>query len=140
MATWLARRTELRGAEHAARADLGELHARVGGPGARFVPHHMAFAADDHIVTRTRQHAQRHLVGHRSGRQKKRSFLAQQRRHALLQRLTVGSSPYWSSPTGAAAIAERIAAVGRVTVSERRSIVSVSRRRHAPTLAQPSLG
>jgi hypothetical protein len=36
--------------------------------------------------------------------------------------LTVGSSPYWSSPTGAAAIAARIAAVGRVTVSERRSI------------------
>src|SRR5208337_1092476 len=36
--------------------------------------------------------------------------------------LADGSSPYWSSPTGAAAIAERIAAVGRVTVSERRSI------------------
>ena len=34
----------------------------------------------------------------------------------------VGSSPYWSSPTGAAAIAARIASVGRVTVSERRSI------------------
>ncbi len=36
-------------------------------------------------------------------------------------RLVVGSSPYWSSPTGAAAIAARIASVGRVTVSERRS-------------------
>jgi hypothetical protein len=36
--------------------------------------------------------------------------------------LTVGSSPYWSSPTGAAAIAARMAAVGRVTVSERRSM------------------
>jgi hypothetical protein len=36
--------------------------------------------------------------------------------------LIVGSSPYWSSPTGAAAIAARIAAVGWVTVSERRSI------------------
>jgi len=35
---------------------------------------------------------------------------------------TVGSSPYWSSPTGAAAIAARISADGRVTVSERRSI------------------
>src|SRR5689334_15568400 len=38
--------------------------------------------------------------------------------------LMVGSSPYWSSPTGAAAMAARIPGVGRVTVSERRSIVS----------------
>ena len=37
-------------------------------------------------------------------------------------RLVVGSSPYWSSPTGAAAIAARISGDGRVTVSERRSI------------------
>ena len=36
--------------------------------------------------------------------------------------LTVGSSPYTSSPTSAAAIAARIASVGRVTVSLRRSI------------------
>ncbi len=36
--------------------------------------------------------------------------------------LTVGSSPYTSSPTSAASIASRIAAVGRVTVSERRSV------------------
>ena len=35
---------------------------------------------------------------------------------------TVGSSPYWSSPTGALAIAARIASDGSVTVSERRSI------------------
>ena len=38
------------------------------------------------------------------------------------RRLTVGSSPNWSSPTSAAAIAARIPADGRVTVSERRSI------------------
>src|SRR5690348_10992153 len=37
------------------------------------------------------------------------------------RRLTVGSSPYWSSPTSASAIARRMAGVGRVTVSERRS-------------------
>ena len=37
-------------------------------------------------------------------------------------RLTVGSSPNWSSPTSARAIASRIAGVGRVTVSERRSM------------------
>ena len=36
--------------------------------------------------------------------------------------LTVGSSPYTSSPTTAVAIAARMAAVGWVTVSERRSI------------------
>ena len=36
--------------------------------------------------------------------------------------LTVGSSLYTSSPTGAPAIASRIAADGRVTVSLRRSI------------------
>src|SRR5260370_634598 len=36
-------------------------------------------------------------------------------------RLTVGSSPYTSSPTSASAIARRISAVGRVTVSLRKS-------------------
>src|SRR5436305_4071607 len=40
-------------------------------------------------------------------------------------RLTVGSSPYWSSPTGAAAIAWRMPGDGRVTVSERRSMRSM---------------
>ena len=38
--------------------------------------------------------------------------------------LTVGSSPYWSSPTGASAMARRMPGEGRVTVSERRSIDS----------------
>ena len=37
---------------------------------------------------------------------------------------TVGSSPYTSSPTSADAIARRIASVGRVTVSLRRSMRS----------------
>src|SRR5438132_815573 len=41
--------------------------------------------------------------------------------------LTVGSSPYTSSPTSAAAIAARIPAVGRVTVSDRRSTISATR-------------
>src|SRR6516225_2992996 len=36
--------------------------------------------------------------------------------------LMLGSSPKTSSPTGAAAIAARIAAVGRVTVSLRKSV------------------
>ncbi len=38
--------------------------------------------------------------------------------------LTLGSSPYTSSPTSAVAIASRMAGVGRVTVSERRSAIS----------------
>src|ERR1700736_2683548 len=37
------------------------------------------------------------------------------------RRLTVGSSPYPSSPTSASAMARRISGVGRVTVSLRRS-------------------
>src|SRR5260221_9306729 len=37
------------------------------------------------------------------------------------RRATVGSSPYTSSPTSASAMARRMAGVGRVTVSERRS-------------------
>ena len=37
------------------------------------------------------------------------------------RRLTVGSSPYQSSPTSAEAMARRMASEGRVTVSERRS-------------------
>ena len=38
--------------------------------------------------------------------------------------LTVGSSPKTSSPTSAAAMAARMASVGRVTVSLRRSIMT----------------
>jgi hypothetical protein len=41
--------------------------------------------------------------------------------------LTLGSSPNTSSPSGAANIASRIAAVGRVTVSLRRSIIASPR-------------
>ena len=42
--------------------------------------------------------------------------------------LTVGSSPKTSSPSSAAAMARRIAGVGWVTVSERRSILGMPRR------------
>src|SRR5512141_837236 len=42
--------------------------------------------------------------------------------------LTLGSSPKTSSPTGAAAITARIAAVGRVTVSLRKSVAMSERR------------
>src|SRR5687768_1952224 len=43
------------------------------------------------------------------------------------RRLTVGSSPYTSSPTSASAIARRMAGVGLVTVSLRRSIIVCKR-------------
>src|SRR6266702_3140845 len=48
------------------------------------------------------------------------------------KRLTVGSSPYTSSPTSASAMARRISAVGRVTVSLRvhHSLRNLSRLRH----------
>src|SRR5687768_6620767 len=44
------------------------------------------------------------------------------------RRLTVGSSPNTSSPSSASIIARRIAAEGRVTVSERRSTIGDMRR------------
>ena len=44
--------------------------------------------------------------------------------------ITVGSSPYTSSPTGAASIASRIAGVGTVTVSDRRSITTAAPRQN----------
>jgi predicted nicotinamide N-methyase len=54
--------------------------------------------------------------------------------------LTVGSSPYWSSPTAAAAIAARIAAVGRVTVSERRSIAVAAAAGSVTVIAAAAVG
>ena len=49
----------------------------------------------------------------------------------------VGSSPHTSSPTSAAAIASRIAGVGRVTVSDRRSTIrhAAETTANAPTCA-----
>src|SRR5882672_2849165 len=41
------------------------------------------------------------------------------------KRLTEGSSPYWSSPTSASAMARRMPGEGLVTVSERRSMSSI---------------
>src|SRR5215510_8203336 len=56
-------------------------------------------------------------------------------------RFTVGCSPYTSSPTSAAAIAARIAGVGRVTVSLRRSMVFMRRAyRAAPEFATTAFG
>ena len=65
-------------------------------------------------------------VGHRPGRCEERVLLAEQLGDPLLERRTVGSSPYTSSPTSAEAIAARMASVGRVTVSLRRSITGAT--------------
>ena len=51
------------------------------------------------------------------------------------RRFTVGSSPYTSSPTSAAAIAARIAGVGRVTVSLRKSTMRCLRAASAAPLS-----
>ena len=85
MVAGLARGDERLRREHAARADLGELDARVRCPRARLVPDRMAFRTDDDVVARPREHAQRDLIGHRSRRQPKRGLLAQQAGYAPLQ-------------------------------------------------------
>src|SRR5512134_1855260 len=54
--------------------------------------------------------------------------------------LTVGSSPKTSSPSGASIIAARIAAVGRVTVSLRRSIVVMFAPRSSSAPPDPPRG
>jgi hypothetical protein len=65
----LARREELLGGERALLTNFGHLNAGIGRGRARLVPYGVALAADDDIVTRTRQHLERHLVRHRPARQ-----------------------------------------------------------------------
>ena len=81
------RRDEFGDAEDAAGADFGELHAGVGGRRAGLVPDGVALAADDDVVARPGQHAQRNLVRHRAAGQPERRLLAEQARDALLQRI-----------------------------------------------------
>ena len=66
------------GSKETIDADFGELHTRIRGRAAGFVPHRVCFGADQHIVPRARQHAQRDLIGHRAGGQPERRFLAEQ--------------------------------------------------------------
>ena len=134
----LDRRLERGDVEDAARADLDQLHAGVRRRAAGLVPAGVGLAADDDLVARPRQHAQRDLVGHRPRRQPERpASLPSSAATRACSSLVSGSSPYWSSPTGAAAIAARIAGVGRVTVSERRSIGSLLMRRLSDEPACP---
>jgi hypothetical protein len=119
------------GREHAARADLGSCTpAFAAEPPVSCQASALSRAMSTWSPGRV-QDAQRHLVGHRAAREEERGLLAEQRGHAICSGLTVGSSPNWSSPTGAAAMAARIAGVGRVTVSERRSIGAAGMAREA---------
>ena len=122
MTARLHRRDEFGGAEDAAGADLGELHAGVGGRPAGFVPDGVAFAADDDVVARPGQHAQRNLVGHRAAGQPERRLLAEQGRDALLQRIDGRILAELVVTDGRGGDGRTHSGVGRVTVSERRSI------------------
>ena len=83
----LDRGFELVRGEQPAPSDLDQLHAGVGRGAAGLVPAGVRLAAGDDLVARPRQHAQRHLVGHRARRQPERRLLAQQLRAALLQQV-----------------------------------------------------
>ena len=87
MVARLYRRKELLCCEDTARADLGQLNARVGGRSPGLVPDRVRLAADDHIVSGAGERAQRNLVRHRAAGQPERCFFAQQRGDALLQRV-----------------------------------------------------
>ena len=62
------------------------------------------------------------LVRHRAGGDEQRRLLAQQLGHPLCEPMHRGVFVKTSSPTSAAAMAARIPAVGRVTVSLRKSM------------------
>ena len=117
------RRVDVVGGERpVGAADLGELHARPGRARARFVEARVRAAPDDHLVAGPAVEEQRDLVRHRAARARTAPPPCRAaRRPAPPARAAVGSSPQTSSPTSAPAIAARIAGVGRVNVSDRRS-------------------
>ncbi|OFV81110.1 MAG: hypothetical protein A2W26_04280 [Acidobacteria bacterium RBG_16_64_8] len=91
---------------------------------ARLMPDSVAFTADDDVVPGAGQNPKGDLVGHCARWEPERRFLIQKRSNLILQTIDGGILTDWSSPTGAAAMAARISGEGRVTVSERRSIIS----------------
>ena len=96
--------------------------ARVDGRAAELGDEDVAVLLAEELVAGLGVETKRDLVRHRRRRQEDRLVLPEQPRRTLLQLVDVGSSRFCSSPTTAAAIAARIPAVGRVAVSERRSI------------------
>jgi hypothetical protein len=79
-------------------------------------------AVEQHLGPAPREHPDRRLIGHgAAGKKNARSFRSSSATRASSRR-TVGSPSSTSSPTSASAIARRMAAVGFVTVSLRRSM------------------
>jgi hypothetical protein len=97
------------------------LHAAEHRRAAAFPAVAVLHLADDVLVAALAVRQDGAQVALRAGRHEQRRLEAEQRGDAVLQRVDVGSSPNTSSPSGAASIASRMAAVGRVTVSLRRS-------------------
>ena len=71
-------------------ADFGELHPGVRPARAGLVPDGVAVPADQDVVARSGEGAQRDLIGHGPGGQPERRLLAQQRSHALLEEIHGG--------------------------------------------------
>ena len=118
------------------RLDLVEVERPVGpvpqladgrpdddGVAGRLVDDDMGVGAGDDLLAARDMGHEGDEVGHRPARRRRAPASLPSSSAARSSRaLTVGSSPNTSSPTSAAAIARRIASVGVVTVSERRSI------------------
>jgi hypothetical protein len=93
--------TKVSAVEQAAAADLGQLDAGVRGRAAGLVPDRVALAADDDVVAgrvSTRSATWFAIVP--LGSQSAASWPSSAATRSC-SALTVGSSPYWSSPTGA---------------------------------------
>ena len=96
-----------------ARHDAADDEAR-----AHLVLHDVREVAEDDLVAALRLREDAAEVAHHAARDVDARFS---------RRFTVGSSPYWSSPTSASAIALRIAGVGLVNVSLRSSMYLIRR-------------
>ena len=128
----LIRGGDLGGGEHAAPSPMTPNCTPASAPrGARLVDQQCAPCATITSSPGRVCMRERDLVGHRAGRHEERRLLAEQRGHVLLQRVDRRDPRRRRRRRPRrVAIASRIAGVGRVTVSERRSTM------HARTLAR----
>ena len=99
-----------------------KLHAGVAGRGTHLKGHDVGVAAGDHGVAGFGVKTHGNLIGHNPRGHEDGGRLADELGVAHLE-LLVGSAPNPSSPTVAFAMAERMAAVGWVSVSLRTSIL-----------------
>ncbi len=86
----LADGQEFGGGERAACSRFGELHAGVGGRGARFVPDSVRTSPDNHVVSGVGENPERYLVRHRAARKPQRRLLAKQRCDLFLEQVDGG--------------------------------------------------